>query len=257
MKGISTLSALSDPHPFICLKRLVIWCYSTTARRLHDLGNILIMKPSPSPPTAMCSLFISTSKNSKNSKNSWDELSSQLFMVQWNMTSKALFPSQISRSFILNDQHDNEKTWTKTTIWRCISYLIWWFSSLPCWCSISTPRVPFVVPLSRAPVLPYPPSRSDGYGPTPSTRCYGCIEDSRLAHPASTSSGVALRWDSGAWAGKGENMFTIWAIRCLTIFDIYRWSCFIAIAILIYIYHIHYVLRDSCLPMSSTVFWIY
>lgn len=75
------------------------------------------------------------------------------------------------------------------------------------------------------------------------------------------SSGInlqaALRWDSGAWAGKGENMFTIWAIRCLTIFDIYRWSCFIAIAILIYIYHIHYVLRDSCLPMSCTVFWIY
>lgn len=165
------------------------------------------MKPSPSPPTAMRSLFISTSKNSKNSKNSWDELSSQLFMVQWNMTSKALFPSQISRSFILNDQHDNEKTWTKTTIWRCISYLTWWFSSLPCWCSISTPwprGFSFVVPLSRAPVLPSPPSRSDGYGPTPSTRCYGCIEDSRLAHPASTFKRhcVTLGLWSLGWEGR-------------------------------------------------------
>ena len=156
----------------------------------------------PQPPNSHAQPLRFTNKNSTKS---WDELSSQLFMVQWNMTSKALFPSQNLRSFILHDQHDNEKKWTKTTIWRCISYLIWWFSSLPCWCSISTPwprGFSFVVPLSRAPVLPYPPSRSDGYGPTPSTRCYGCIEDSRLAHPASTSSGVALGLWSLGWEGR-------------------------------------------------------
>ena len=131
MKGISILSALFRVRipPFIYLKRLVgdmVLVYD-----IYDLWSILFMKPSPSPRTAIRSLFTSTNKNLKKHHGMSYPCNCSWYNGTW--PPKELLPLQKLRSFRFNDLppmvHPRKlaawqwkKPWKTQPIWRRISY---------------------------------------------------------------------------------------------------------------------------------------